>query len=93
MARPPLPSGTVVATRIMSPRSFMRWKSVASAPTSSRTRSTSTLGLAASAFWPVQAPPRSSLGRTTSVTLRSSWFTAGQRTVSREKESGPMRSI
>src|SRR5512138_3276515 len=92
MARRPVWSRTVVATRIMSPRSFSRWKSVASAPTRSRTRSTSRVGRAGSTFCPAQRPPTRSFGRRTSVADPSSWFTACHATVSLESVAGPSRS-
>ena len=78
MARPLHRPGTVVATRIMSPRTFMRWNAVASAPTSSRTRPTSTLGLPRVGVLAGPGAAEEGLRLTTSVTVRSSWLHRGQ---------------
>ena len=67
MARFPSAPMTFVATRSMSPASFMRWKMVKAHPTWPEISSTSGVEVAGSSLCPSQSPPMSSFGRVTGV--------------------------
>ncbi|MFT3916060.1 MAG: hypothetical protein QM704_18810 [Anaeromyxobacteraceae bacterium] len=92
MARSPFAFATLVATRSMSPRAFMRWKSVTFAPVRRETSSTSGSRIAKSFVCGIGVAPSASLGSFTSTVDLSSWLTAVHVTASAVAWTPPPRT-
>jgi hypothetical protein len=91
MARHPSFFRTFVATRSMSPESFILWKTVQVPPTSFWASSTTGVVAEASAFCPSQESPAIIRGSSTELVFFVNWFTALQVAVSGASLTAPVR--
>jgi len=91
MARLPSLPMTLVATRSMSPASFIRWKMVAREPVMPSISSTIADLTLGSAFAASAAPPMRAPGRVTGAEVRETWSIAVHDTAGPVNDTPPPR--